>query len=369
MKSRMLEHIKFRMACHRQRITTHGARRGAILLYHRVADAGSDPWRMSVSPANFSDHMSVLRRRGLARPLSEVAGALQEQGAPGGAVAVTFDDGYLDNLRNALPVLEREQVPGTVYVIGGAVGQPDAFWWDFLARVFLETPTLPETLTLTHEGAVTEWRLGRAAHASPSMLARLARWQADVEPARHPRQKVFLSVWEHIAARSPAGRRQAVAALADWSGVSPIPSEESGGRPVDPAELRQLAASPWIQIGGHTMTHPDLGQIASAQAAEEIAGCRRMLREATGQEISSFAYPFGRFSRDTADLIREAGFTNATCSRFGIATGQSPAFALPRIQVTDMSGRAFDKMLTALLGPGAAAAAAPRSLAPARSPA
>lgn len=369
MKARILEHIKFRMACHRQRIVTRGARRGAILIYHRVADPSSDPWRMSVSPANFSDHMAVLRQRGLARPLSDLATALHDQDSPADAVAVTFDDGYLDNLQNALPILEREQVPATVYIVGGAVGQPDAFWWDFLARVFLETPKLPETLTLTQEGDVTEWRLGRAAHASPSMLARLARWQADVEPALHPRQKVFLSVWEHIAARSPAGRRQAIAALADWSGVSPIPPEESGGRPVVPAELRQLAASPCIEIGGHTMTHPDLGQISSAQAAKEIAGCREMLREATGQEIFSFAYPFGRFSPDTADLIRKAGFTNATCSKFGIATGRSPAFALPRIQVPDMPRSAFEKMLNALFGAHARPLQARRSPAGAQMPA
>ncbi len=342
--------IKFAMACRLERQRSAGARRGAILLYHRVAEVGADPWRMVVSAENFAAHMAALRRRRLARPLSKLAGQLQAPGAPDNAVAVTFDDGYLDNLRTALPILEHQQVPATIYIVGGAVGKPDAFWWDLVSKVFLETATLPETLTLSQGEASQQWQLGPSASLSPAALTHLAGWKADLEPARDRRQKAFLDVWAFIAALEPAARQRAIAELAEWSGISPVPSEGSGVRPVDFPELEQMALSPLIEIGGHTMTHADLGQVGSGRAEEEISDCRHMLREATGQNITSFAYPFGRYSPETVRLIDAAGFKNATCSKFGIATGRSPALELPRVQVPNISGKSFEKMLDALFG-------------------
>ncbi len=353
MINQTLHQLRFAIASRKERLRSNGVRRGVILLYHRVAEGGADPWRMAVSPENFAAHMAALRRRRLARPLGELAGRLPEPGSPDSGVAVTFDDGYLDNLRTALPILENERVPATIYVVGGAVGKPDAFWWDFVGKVFLETASLPETLTLSHGGATRQWHLGGAARVGPSALARLAGWQADLEPARELRQQVFLDVWAFIAACMPADRDQVIAALADWSGVSPVPSEESGGRPVDPAELKRLAASPLIEIGGHTMTHPDLSQVDNERAADEILGCRRVLQEATGQDVTSFAFPFGRYRRETVSLIDAAGFRNATCSKFGIATGRSSMLELPRVQVPNISGKAFERLLDTLLGKSA----------------
>ena len=63
---------------------------------------------------------------------------------PRGAVGVTFDDGYGDNLRNAKPILDRHRVPATVFVTSGYVGARREFWWDELGRVVLHAPRVPE---------------------------------------------------------------------------------------------------------------------------------------------------------------------------------------------------------------------------------
>ena len=123
-----------------------------ILLYHRVYDADFDPWLLSVSPKNFDDQMAHLRRHYALLSLPELRQTLAAGRVPRAAVAVTFDDGYGDNLRNAKPILERHRVPATVFVTSGYVGAQREFWWDELERVVLHAPRVPEQLAVTYPG-------------------------------------------------------------------------------------------------------------------------------------------------------------------------------------------------------------------------
>ena len=59
-----------------------GLRRGAILIYHRVAEPAADPWGMAVSPANFAEHLAVIRRFGTPHTMTDFADHLQTEGAP-----------------------------------------------------------------------------------------------------------------------------------------------------------------------------------------------------------------------------------------------------------------------------------------------
>lgn len=326
-------------------------RRSAILMYHRIASPASDPWRLSVSPENFAAHMEVIRRRNEARPLSEIAGWLNEPGKVGTSIAVTFDDGYLDNLETALPIMEATQVPATIYVISGAVGRPDAFWWDFLNRIFLESPSLPDSLTLTIGDQVVSCHLGQEARLDSNALAAVARWEADLELARGARQHALLEVWAALSKLSPSGRREPIDRLAQWAGQSPVPDENTFARPIGWEELHRLAQSPLIEIGGHTVSHPDLSQISASDGAREIRQCRVKLLEVTGRNITSFGYPFGRFGPETCQHIADAGFSNGTCSQPGVATARSNRFQMPRLQVPNISGEKFERLLNRVLGP------------------
>lgn len=108
-------------------------RRGApvpILMYHNVADpprATSNP-TLYVRPAQFARHLRLLRALGY-RGVS-MAGAMPYlRGERTGRVAVlTFDDGYADNVENALPLLKRHGFEGTCYVASGAIGRYNV--WD-----------------------------------------------------------------------------------------------------------------------------------------------------------------------------------------------------------------------------------------------
>lgn len=326
-----------------------GARAGGVvLIYHRIAQPQADPWNISVSPRNFADHMEILRRFAVPRTFGDFAGRLNA-GDPEPGVAVTFDDGYADNLL-ALPILEAQDVPATIFVVSGAVGNPPAFWWDLLTRIFLETPRLPQQLLLDAGGKPVVHDLGKAAIYSPADLSRSARWRADLTPPQDKRQSVYLAVWQELVGLEPDEILTAMDKLRAWAGLPETPAQNDA-RPVTQAELLRLADSPLVEIGGHTRTHADLARLSPEQAAGEIGGGRKDLMEMTGRDVRSFAYPYGRFGPRTVADIRDGGYAWAGCSRHGFATSRHDPSALPRVHATDLSADRFEAMLAGFLRP------------------
>src|SRR3954452_13037923 len=85
--------------------------RPIVLLYHRVETLAADPWQLAVTPGRFARQIALLRHRRRVVPLSWLAGELAAGRLPRRAAALTFDDGYGDVFRNALPILKAEQCP------------------------------------------------------------------------------------------------------------------------------------------------------------------------------------------------------------------------------------------------------------------
>src|SRR5829696_3251896 len=165
-----------------------------ILLYHRVAELRLDPWFLSVTPRNFAEHLEVLQRYAQPISLERLYQGLLEGGLPERAVAVTFDDGYADNLHDAKPLLARYEVPATVFLATGYIGHEREFWWDELDRILLQPGTLPKALRLSVDGRTHRWELGKAARYGEE-TARQRRWGAW-GGAFGARRRLYLSLWE-----------------------------------------------------------------------------------------------------------------------------------------------------------------------------
>jgi hypothetical protein len=136
--------------------------RAIILLYHRVIDLPLDPQLLCVSRRNFAEHLEVIRQ--CSRPIQlKSLGQSLKHGSKGECmVVVTFDDGYADNLYNVKPLLERYNVPATVFMPTGYLGSKREFWYDALERIFLNSRTLPKELRLQINGRCYEWVIDSA---------------------------------------------------------------------------------------------------------------------------------------------------------------------------------------------------------------
>jgi peptidoglycan/xylan/chitin deacetylase (PgdA/CDA1 family) len=109
--------------------------RPVVLTFHRIAEPAFDPWELAIS---FEEQLAMLSRRRSPMGTDEFAERHQRRRITD-AVAFTFDDVYVDNLKLAKPRLEASRVPATVFITTGRIGYLGEFWWDALARVVLRS--------------------------------------------------------------------------------------------------------------------------------------------------------------------------------------------------------------------------------------
>lgn len=100
-----------------------------ILTYHRVAKTENDPWQLAVSPENFYDQLKYLKNNYQIISLEQLVFEIKNKTVKRGMLAITFDDGYADNLYNALQILGEFNIPATIFVSSGNMGK-ESFYWD-----------------------------------------------------------------------------------------------------------------------------------------------------------------------------------------------------------------------------------------------
>jgi peptidoglycan/xylan/chitin deacetylase (PgdA/CDA1 family) len=314
-----------------------------ILLYHRVAEVDSDPWSLSVSPQHFAEHLDVVRKHGYPVPLKELNRALQDGRCPSRSIAITFDDGYANNLHTAKPLLERYDIPATVFVTSGYIGKNGEFWWDELEQILLRPYRLPETLSLGINGNRHEWTLGSAVDCSAEDHRRDAsRSVSGAEPGS--RLFFYYSVWQKLQPLPDEQRRQALDEIIAWAEMKPAARPTQ--RPLTFEEAVRLEEGALLEVGAHTATHPSLAAHPLSLQCDEIRQSKADLEDVLGHKVTSFSYPHGNYTAETAALVREAEFTCACTSMFDIVRRHTDRFQLPRIEVRDWDGEEFARRLS-----------------------
>ena len=101
-----------------------------ILIYHRVANVKDDPHLLSVSPENFYAQMSFLKNNFNIISLTRLVEKLEAGRLNKKDIVITFDDGYVDNLHNAFPILEKLKIPATIFITAEKIDSRDPFYWD-----------------------------------------------------------------------------------------------------------------------------------------------------------------------------------------------------------------------------------------------
>lgn len=93
-----------------------------ILMYHGVEEVPEDPHGLCVTPDRFSEQMTWLAERGLRGVSMDTLADAMRAGRERGLVGITFDDGYVNVLENAVPELLRHGFTATMFIISGWLG-------------------------------------------------------------------------------------------------------------------------------------------------------------------------------------------------------------------------------------------------------
>jgi peptidoglycan/xylan/chitin deacetylase (PgdA/CDA1 family) len=294
--------------------------RGIALVYHRIAaPAGrGEPPGFGVEqgiPADvFESQIRFMKRH--FRP---VRAADLAQGETGGdpCFAVTFDDGYADNLEFACPVLERQGVPATIFLTTDWMGTDRRFWWEQLGALLRET-TVPR-LALQELDPVLRgrWDLPDDLPLGNEAERERAHYWISMGLMRTPPAEIDPTL-ERIASalEVPLRREERDVPMLDWEGV------------------RALCGR-GFEAGAHGRTHANLG--LAPDAAQEVRASVDRVAEETGRSPELFAYPYGgpeHRSPEVVEAVRQAGCLAAFTTDEGAVRPDSDRFELPRAGLT-----------------------------------
>ncbi|MFN3686308.1 polysaccharide deacetylase family protein [Salinarimonas sp.] len=326
----------------RRRLANRLAGVRIVFVYHRVATPDRDPWALAVAPERFDEQLSVLRRYGTLMRLGDMVAAGNEGRLPRRAIAITFDDGYADNLATAKPLLERHDAPATFFLAPDLLDGRTPFWWDALARIVWTPETLPRALDLAIGGATFRW----SAPEADAAAADDPDWRAWDPPAT-ARQALYLALWSALRPLPRSAQAEALAALSDWASPPALVRGADDDRPLDREEAARLAAGGLVEIGAHTLTHPSLPAHGAAHQRAEIEGGKAACEAIAGRRMASFSYPFGDHTEATCALVREAGFASACTTQAAPFRPRADPFRLPRVQMLDWTGAELERRLAA----------------------
>ena len=210
-----------------------------ILIYHRVLEA-FDPLRADeVTVERFNQHCQWLSRSFNVLPLPEAFHRMQEGTLPPRAVCITFDDGYLDNVTHALPILKAHHLSASFFIATG-----------FLQNTNMFNDLIIESIR-QYNGV---------------LQLDLKSFDCSILPGKLEAIKCLI---QSIKPMNPAYR---LLALKEWlpkiSELPPLMMSDIG--------VKELAYA-GMHIGAHTVNHPILAHSTDEEAFQEIEGSKNHL--------------------------------------------------------------------------------------------
>lgn len=299
-----------------------------IAMYHRVIDdPADDPFRlgMCVTRQHFSEQLAYFRQRFTPIGLAEAVRRIRDgQPLPPRALSITFDDGYLDNLTIALPVLKAQGYDAALFVPTGELDDDRPLWWDRVIRV-LDATDAPFLLPAEFGLPIPERRLSLASWRRPGTVNR-----------------VLESLWtlEHPKVLEAIDRLER--ALRPVRQVAPV-ARRMNSRQV--LEMHRAG----IEIGAHSVRHSNLRLETPAIVREEMLLSKHKLEALCDAPIPGFAYPAGWKNADTESAARECGFEYAVSTVSGLNVPGADLYTLQRVGMPDTPAADLKRALVSVV--------------------
>lgn len=119
----------------------------------------------------------------------------------------------------------------------------------------------------------------------------------------------------------------------DIGGNSSWGSMDSDRKPMLTEEQLDIMMSAGMEIGSHTCSHPDLTQIGLPEVEDELVKSKEQLSNILGINITSFAFPYGRYNDSIANAVKNAGYQYACTTRSGWSLRDNDPYRIRRISI------------------------------------
>lgn len=305
-----------------------------VLMYHRILPPNDPRYvdeqpGMIVHPDTFDMHLRVAKRHfELVDLHAWLTAAENGEALPKRALAITFDDGWRDNLEYALPVLDRHDAPATIYLVSDMVGDDGNYWPEQLAAA----------IRLAQDTSGSVWQ------------SDAFRWLIDIHPQADQAADIEAIDRAIVAAKNhfdDATLRERSRVMLEALGD---PLRDQVRSLLNWEEVGKMQAGGLITFGSHTVDHTRLTrELADTEMHRQVVSSQRALEQHLNVPVPLFCYPNGDHADKAVDLVSQH-YASAVTTIAGWNRLDDDRFRFKRIGVHEGNSNTPAGFLTRLSG-------------------
>lgn len=200
-------------------------------------------------------------------------------------ICLTFDDGFANNCKYVLPLLEQYQVPAAFFITSIRNAGYDILWNDILSVSY---QCGPSKIVFKNEEFVkgkNKRYISSSTHKQLVDILRSTEFDDKAEVMR------LLDLFKNRA-------------------------ESDYWLQMTEEQIRTLAGSKWATVGSHGYYHNDLAKISIPSAKQEIIQSKQYLEKITGKEIKALAFPYGSYTKEVVNEVKHAGYLQLLATEY-----------------------------------------------------
>ncbi|HEY4323702.1 MAG TPA: polysaccharide deacetylase family protein [Mucilaginibacter sp.] len=264
------------------------ARGSRILIYHGICEKDHTRFNpIFLKRDTFESHLKFYKKHFNIVSLDEYYD--QNFDSDKFNVCITFDDGFANNYKYVLPLLDKYQIPATLFITAIRDGGYDILWNDFLGIV---SKYGPEKIIYKNESYYKG------------------------EHDKYISSDTGISLVEKLRSTGTHEKMEMMELLYELSPFRNKEDEKDYWLQLTAEQIKELSYSPFVTIGAHGYFHNDLASISASDAAGELALSKQYLENIIGKPVTSFAFPYGSYTPEVVDAAKKAGYSRLLAMDF-----------------------------------------------------
>jgi len=297
-----------------KKIKTYFKGKGAVLCYHRVlphklvVNDCSPEKNLVISENCLENHLNFLKNNYKVVSMDKMHSHLLGDSCEF-LIAITFDDGYKDNLHYALPLLEKYELPATISITTRFPEGDNWMWWYELEDLILNEKSLDINFrNLKLNASIKTKNLKSIAYS------KIRKWIINEKEII---QKQFLTYLTKNKVRK------------NYSNIT-----------LNWEEILFLDSHKLINIGAHSHNHSNLKILDANEVLRDLSHCKILIEKYLKHPIKHFAYPYGTsnaISSSVINYLKNLNFKTAVTTSFGYVGINGNIYKIPRISFEHLS--------------------------------
>lgn len=302
-----------------------------ILAYHRVLDFDDsfpfDIELISARPDQFEEQLRYIKEYYNPLTMDQLCELHKNKSdLPEKSIVITFDDGFIDNYKNAFPLLKKYNIPATIFLSTGYMDSDSTFWFDKLAYLVLNNE-----LVVSDNNLLFDIIKNNASTSKRLIL------EQSLEKIKSVSDSVRLNNLNDLFATNKNilddCECEKYSSILSWDNVK---------------EMNKSLMS----FGSHTVSHPVLSQLSESEKHHEMMASKKMLEDQLESSIGTIAYPVGTesaFDKSVIESAKKSGYELGITYVHG--TNKWPLidpFTIRRLHVEHYTSTPFFKCMLSL---------------------